>query len=199
MYMIVAPIPEDLATMVQPYRLKYDTMANYVAPHITVVTPFQFSDSVEDLIDHLKDVGETHAPIKISLVGWDIYQQQNLFQLRLPIIAGRVEFAALRNHLFSGPLSHLTASQKSYWPNIPMGEFKTEAEVDRAKQHLKRFEPQYIFRVTYLNLLHQLEPAQPWQTKKKFGLNATVSSSRGRSRTPSGPLKINEKLNNGAK
>ena len=199
MYMIVAPIPEDLATMVQPYRAKYDTMANLVAAHISVLTPFQFSGPLKELIDHLTDVGETHAPIKISLVGWDIDQQPNCFQLQLPIIAGRVEFAALRNHMFSGPLNYLAASPKSYWPHIPMGEFKTETELDQAKQQLKYFEPQYIFRVTYLKLLYQLEPYHPWQTKKKIGLNATVSSSRGRSRTPSGPLKINENLNNGAK
>ena len=193
MYMIVAPIPEDLATMVQPYRVKYDTMANYVAPHIAVVAPFQFSGSPEELVDHLKDIGETHAPIKISLVGWDIDHQPNHYQLRLPIIAGRVEFAALRNHLLSGPLSYLAESEKSYWPNIPMGEFNTEAEVQRAKEHLKRFEPQYIFRVTYLELFEQQEPSHPWRLKSKFGLHATVSSSRGRSRTPSGPINIRKK------
>ena len=193
MYMIVAPVPEDLATMVQPYRIKYDTMANYIAPHIAVVAPFQFSNSTEELVDHLKDVGETHAPIKISLVGWDIDQQPNYFQLRLPIIAGRVEFTALRNHLLSGPLNYLAESQKSYWPHIPMGELQTETEVEQAKQFLKSFEPQYIFRVTYLQIFQQLDPSQPWKLKKKFGLNATVSSSRRRSRTPSGPLDINKK------
>ena len=199
MYRIVAPIPEDLATMVQPYRTKYDTTANLVTPHIAIIAPFQFSGSSKELIDHLTDVGETHAPIKISLVGWDIDQQPNCFQLQLPIIAGRAEFTALRNHLLSGPLNYLAALPTSYWPHIPMGEFRTESDLDQAKQQLKYFEPQYIFRVTYLKLLHQLEPSHPWQTKKKIGLNATVSSSRGRSRTPSGPLKINENLNNGVK
>src|SRR5262245_14931797 len=101
MFIILAPVPENLAKALEPYRSKYDPMAKVIFPHITIVKPFRYSGSVEKLHEHLHEVGESHAPIKVSLAGWDAYDQVP-YQVCLPLIAGQQEFVALHSHLLTG-------------------------------------------------------------------------------------------------
>lgn len=183
MYMVNAPVPADLATAIEPYRQRYDPLAVVIAPHITVLKSFAFPGSSEELDRHLDEIGETHAPIKVSIVGWDAYKQQRNYQVRLPIIAGRLEFMTLRNDLLAGPLSYLSKQQGGdYWPHITFGSFSDQAELERVKKALKGFEPQFIFRVTNLELFRQDKPTSLWQMEKRFALEATVLGSRRRKR-----------------
>jgi len=193
MYTVIAPIPVDLATAIHPYRQKFDPLVNVISPHISVLAPFPYAGSVEALVEHLSDIGETHAPIKVSLVGWDIYQHRQEQQLRLPVIAGRQEFAAARDHLISGPLVFLARRQnQSYWAHILFGRLKDQTEEEQARKVLKHFKPQFIFRATHLELLQKTDTMSPWELKKRISLKATVAGKGRRSRTPTTPLKINQ-------
>jgi hypothetical protein len=191
MYRVIAAIPDDLANAIQPYRQKYDMGFSLMPPHISLLRPFQLSGPADELYDHLSEIGETHAPIKVSLVGWDIHPNDKGYELRLPIIAGKSEFTALRNHLLTGLLQPLVPTTEDYWPHINFGQLSTESEMQRAKQHLKSFEPQYIFRVTYLELWQSTDQFQPWQLNKRFSLEATMASRRRRSNSPNPPLRLN--------
>jgi 2'-5' RNA ligase len=175
MYVVIAPIPEDLAAAVQPYRERYDPLAGALPPHITILNPFEFSDPPQILYNHLVEIGETYAPIKVSVAGWDIYRYID-YQLRLPIIAGRAELTALRDDLLTGPLSYCPGQDKDYWPHLFLGKFNDEAQVAQVRKDLDRFEAQFIFRVTHLELWQWYKPDHPWEIRKRFGLEATLSS-----------------------
>lgn len=174
MYTIIAPVPEKVTRVITPLRQKYDPAAKVIPPHITVIEPFYYAHSLEELYDHLDEVGEIHAPIKVSLVGWDICEETR--QLRLPLIAGQSEFTTLRRNLLTGPLSPMAGTDRDYWPQIVFGQFSDPAALAEAKEALARFKPQFVFRVTYLELLQRDDVDHPWRIQKRFGLEATLSS-----------------------
>ncbi len=176
MYTIIAPVPASLATAIDPYRQKYDPLVEIIPPHITIVPSFNFSEVANELLlAHLKNIGESHAPIRASLAGWDV-DDQATHQFRLPLIAGRQAFQALYDELLTGPLAKLNQPEKSYWPHIPFAHFSTHSDLKRAKSKLKTFEPQFVFRVHQFNLLQRDKPNQIWQLHQQFFLEATVSS-----------------------
>jgi 2'-5' RNA ligase len=174
-YLITAPVPTELITAVEPYRQKFDSLANVMPPHITIVTPFEYTESPELLHDHIRDVSDTHAPIKVSLAGWDTSKQEE-YQLRLPLITGRSEFTELHNELLTGPLSQAVQADIDYWPHVTFGRFSEEAELEQARKSLTEFEPRFIFRVATLELWQQSSAAADWNLQRGFGLNATVLS-----------------------
>jgi 2'-5' RNA ligase len=174
-YLITAPVPTELITAVEPYRQKFDPLANVIPLHITVVALFEYTESPELLHEHIRDVSDTHTPIKASLAGWDTSRQKE-YQLRLPLITGRSEFAELHDELLLGSLSHLASADTDYWPHITFGRFSEEAELEQAKKSLTEFEPQFIFRVATLELWQQSSAGADWNLQRGFGLNATVLS-----------------------
>lgn len=174
-YLIAAPIPTELITAVEPYRQKFDPLANAMPPHITVITPFEYTESPELLYDHIRDVSDTHAPIKVSLAGWDTSRREE-YQLRLPLITGRSEFAEIHQDLLAGPLGHSSHADTDYWAHITFGRFSEESELEQAKKGLAEFEPRFIFRVATLELWQQSSAAADWNLQRGFGLNATVLS-----------------------
>ncbi len=182
MHMIIAPVTTDLATAIQPYRNKYDAMAEVIPPHITIVRPFPLSDPLPKLFAHLKEAGEIHAPIKASVAGWDIHTwevgKQANYQFRLPIMAGRQELTSLRTTLLTDLLSNLAKQDTAYWPHIIFGRFSTKSKLEAAKESLKGFGPRFTFRITHIELLYQEQPITPWKVQKQFGLNATLAGSR---------------------
>ncbi len=175
MYTVVALLPQNLVTALKPHRQRFDPQANIIPPHITVVEAFNFSGHIPDLYEHLKETGETHAPIRVSLVAWDAYTQTD-YQLHLPLVTGRLEFTALRENLLTAPLRHLAKPDDLYWPHITLGRFSTLADLEKAKKALSGFEPQFTFSVTSLELLYRNKPTHPWNTLKRFSLEATILS-----------------------
>jgi hypothetical protein len=177
MYMITAPIAEDLVAMIAPYREKYDPLFQAMPPHISILKPFEFSNPLEQLYEHLEEIGETYSPIKVSIVGWDVAEQAG-YQLRLPLIAGRQEFTTLRQTLLAEPLSHAANPNDAYWPHIVFGRFTDQAAVEAVKESLKGFEPKFVFRVNHIELLERDHQTATWQLNHKYGLNATAAGKR---------------------
>lgn len=180
MYLLIAPIPDDLATALQPYRRLYDSQVELIPPHISVVSPFVFTGDTHTLIAHLREIGEAHAPIKVSVIGWDVHPYQSGFQFRLPLIGGKAEFSDLRQHILTGPLTYLAQPNRPVWPHIEFGQVATEADVNEAKNVLQLFEPKFVFRVMHLELLTRNSETEAWQLQKKLTLEATVAGSRRR-------------------
>lgn len=182
MYTIIAPVPVELATAIEPHRQRFDPLANINPPHISVLRPFRFAGSAEELQAHLEQIGETYPPIKVSLAGWDA-TKQTPYLLRLPLIAGRPEFVDLHNDLLTGPLRQLAGSDEAYQPNVTLSRFSSLAELEEARKILQGFEPRFVFRVTHLELWQRDTPTQPWQTQKTFGLKGTLLSASGKKKS----------------
>ena len=174
MYTIIAPLPENLLIAVDAYRRKYDPLAKVIPPHISLVDPFQYTQPIETLYDHLKEVGEFHAPIKVFLAGWDSYEGKD-FQIHLPMTAGRSELMNLHYDLLAGPLNYLAAKIQDYWPRVVFGRFSEKSEFEAAKQSLEGFAPKFVVRMKHLELLHRDEMGQPWQVLKQYPLMATMA------------------------
>jgi hypothetical protein len=174
MYTIVAPVPANLAKVLEPHRQKYDPAARLTPPHILILEPFQFAAAPEQLYAHLSEICETHAPIKVFLVGWHVQEGKD-YQLHLPMTAGQAELTSLRNDLLTGPLSALASSEKTYQPQVLFGRLTDQANLELAKQDLKGFEPLFNFRVSRLELWRRDEVGQPWQVEMKFALKATLT------------------------
>ena len=180
MLTIIAPIPEKFALPIQIYRQKYDPLVTALPPHITVLKPFRFPEPLETLHAHLTEVGEIHAPIKSSVLGWDI-QDQRPYKLCLPLIAGHQEFVELRKDILTGPLKSLSEVEPDYRPRIMLGQFAELEQVESAKVDLANFEPQFIFRVTHLELLQWEQPGSPWIKSKRIGLEGTLAGAKRKS------------------
>ncbi|MBN1218130.1 MAG: 2'-5' RNA ligase family protein [Anaerolineae bacterium] len=176
MFTIIAPLPDNLTTALEPYRQKYDPQVHVIPPHIEVLPSFDLSIGLlQALHDHLIDVGEGHAPIRVSLAGWDVYDEAD-YQIRLPVIAGKQELIALHDDLTAGPLGDYVGGAQPYYPHIVVGRFSRQTELDQARHALRGFEPQFVFRVSHLILLYREKPTWPWQPQKNIGLEATVLS-----------------------
>ena len=132
MYTIIISLPENLLTTVDPYRQKYDPLAKVIPSHIPLIDPFQFTQPIETLDDHLTEVGEFHAPIKVFLAGWDSYEGKD-YQLHLPMTAGRSELITLHYDLLAGPLNYLAAKIRDYWPRVVFGRFSDKSDYEAAK------------------------------------------------------------------
>ncbi len=191
MYLLTAPIPDDLAAALRPYRQLYDTQVDTIPPHISVVPPFVFTGETAALFEHLSEIGQAHAPIKVSVVGWDVHPYQGGFQLRLPLIGGKSEVASLRQHVLTDPLAYLAQPNRIIWPHIEFGQVATEADANQAKEVLRQFEPKFVFRVMHMELLVRDADTAPWQLHKKFALEATVAGSRRRQSSSDG-LDLNQ-------
>lgn len=177
MFTLIAPVPLALATAINPLRQKYDPLANALPPHISILSPFEFSDLPQILYNHLRDVGETFAPIKVSITGWDSYRHID-YQLRLPVLAGKEELIDLHENLLTGALKYCPGQDKDYSPHIILGKFAHQAEQEKAKQDLQGFEPHFIFRVTHLELLRWEQIGHPWKLQNQFRLEATLARAR---------------------
>lgn len=177
MFTLIAPVPLPLATAITPYRQKYDPLANTFPPHISILSPFEFPDPPEIIYNHLRDVGQTFAPIKVSVTGWDTYSHID-YQIRLPVLAGREALIDLHENVLTGPLQYCPGQDKDYSPHIILGKFTEHADQEKAKQDLQGFEPHFIFRVTHLELLRWEQTGHPWKLQNQFQLEATLAGTR---------------------
>lgn len=182
MYTVIVSLPENLNTLIEPYRQQYDPLARVIPPHISLIDPFQFVDSEQILFDHLNEVGEIHAPIKVFLAGWDAHEGKN-YQLHLPMTTGHNELMTLHYDLLGGPLNYLAGKIKEYWPRVIFGQFTQKDEFETAKQNLARFAPKFVVRVKHFELWQRNEMGQPWRMGRKFGLKATLAGRARRAQT----------------
>jgi 2'-5' RNA ligase len=174
MHTIVVPLPDNLVTIIEPYRQKYDPLAKVIPPHITLVDPFRYDAPLDSLLEHLNEVGELHSPIKVFLIGWDTYEGED-YQLHLPMTAGRSELLALHYDLLAGPLNYLAGKMHGFWPRVVVGRFADPAEFESAKKELAGFTLNLVVRVKQMELLYRKEVGQSWQSVKLFGLKATMA------------------------
>ena len=178
MYTIIAPAPDNLINAVKSYRQKYDPLTAKIHFNLTLIKPFSFADNRRtELHDHLEQVTERQAPIKVSLAGWDVYTDK-YYWLGLPLISGRRACVDLREHLLTGPLQPLADQAADFRPHFVFGRLSTSEALSEAKKTLQGFEPQFVFRVTNIELLQRNTPKETWQIERRFGLKGTVRSRR---------------------
>ena len=104
--------------LIQDIRKKYDSLAELVPPHITLVFPFTDSITDELLVEKIRDCVKDIKPFEIKFKGVSLNRDNYIF---LNCITGNKEILNLHDKLYSQVLpSHLNTSIK-YIPHITLG------------------------------------------------------------------------------
>ena len=110
--------------LIQKIRLKYDTLAKLVPPHITLVFPFADNISDNKLVSLVKSKVQNLVPFYVNfkgiLMNYDTYTQSNYIYLNC--IEGSENIQNLHDILYSTfPLSKHLNSNIKYIPHITLG------------------------------------------------------------------------------
>ena len=112
---------------IQEIRNKYDSLADLIAPHITLVFPFSDDISNEELIRKLVNLLEDFKPFTIVFKGLSISYDNYIF---LNCIQGNQEIIQLHDRIYEQILpSHFKNSIK-YIPHITLGKANNIQELD---------------------------------------------------------------------
>ena len=90
--------------MIDRLRAAYDPLASSIAPHITLVFPFETTLSRDDLLTHIRASVAAIAPFEIVLRGVTGQEDEWLF---LTVKRGNDEIIALHDRLYADPLAGL--------------------------------------------------------------------------------------------
>ncbi len=123
--------------MINEIRRKYDPLADYIAPHITLVFPFDSNISADRLSLHLKEAltGIKKFNVRLKGITGD-FKDGYLF---LNVKQGNDNIIELHDRLYSGILEDHLTRKISYCPHLTIGRTQTGIEFDKAINELSRF------------------------------------------------------------
>lgn len=123
--------------VIQGIREKYDPLANYIAPHITLVFPFESERSTEELREHLVHSLKGLQRFKILLSGiTGDFREGYLF---LNVKRGNDDIIDLHDRLYSGVLEPFLLRKATFCPHITVGRLEQQTEFDQALNELADF------------------------------------------------------------
>jgi 2'-5' RNA ligase len=105
-------------------RARFDPLAARVAPHLTLVSPFE--DALSDLAleQHLRGVGAKVAGFAVTLREVTAHEGEYLF---LNVKRGNDALIELRDLLYDGPLAAQRARGHTFVPHLTVGRRSPEA------------------------------------------------------------------------
>ena len=115
-------------------RDRYDPLARYVRPHITLVFPFESDIPTAALKAHMTDALSSAAPFEIVLGGIAPSPQLGDY-LFLHVQKGSTEITALHKKLYTGILREFYPDwlrDIPYLPHMTVGHFDSKAELSLA-------------------------------------------------------------------
>ncbi|MBU1145093.1 MAG: 2'-5' RNA ligase family protein [Firmicutes bacterium] len=132
-------------------RLKYDPLERKVAPHITIVFPFEGEITDEDLISHFQETLKNVSSFELSLKG--IYKQVEEFAyyIFLNVSKGSKEIKNIHNLLYSNQLKSFDLGYE-YTPHMTVGKFDSKEELDKAFNELKLEDLEFSTQVTTISI-----------------------------------------------
>jgi 2'-5' RNA ligase len=122
---------------IQAVRERFDPFANYIAPHITLVFPFESALSTEELRTHLHTAlaGVKKFNVRLSGVTGDV-RDGYLF---LNVKQGNDEIIDLHDRLYSGALGSFLYRKVTYCPHVTVGRIEQQDAFDLALEELAGF------------------------------------------------------------
>ena len=119
---------------IQEIRNKYDSLADLIAPHITIVFPFSDNISNEELIVKLTNLLENVKPFSIVFKGLSLSDDNYIY---LNCTKGFQEIIELHDKIYSQLLpSHFKKSIK-YIPHITLGQTNNLNDLDLFEYEFK--------------------------------------------------------------
>ena len=120
----------DNIDAIQAVRERFDPLAKFIAPHITIVFPFESELSAKELREHLDCALEGVKKFNVRLTGItgdfrDGYLFLNVKQGNDPIID-------LHDRLYRGVLEPFLFRKVTYCPHMTVGRVEEKTEFDQA-------------------------------------------------------------------
>lgn len=120
--------------VIKSIREKYDPLEKYIAPHITIVFPFDSDLSTDDLKSHFNKVLKGMKKFNVQLKNFTgDFRDGYLF---LNVKKGNDNIIELHDKLYSGILESFLFRKVTYCPHLTVGKLQEQIEFDKALDEL---------------------------------------------------------------
>jgi 2'-5' RNA ligase len=140
---VIFPTFADAAP-IERLRNAYDPLADFIAPHITLVFPFTSAIATEALAAHMRRATRDLAPFEVTLREVTGHTEEYLF---LNVKRGADQLVALHDHLYSGILTRYLAPDHTFTPHLTVGRLPTTERFALALIDARRMTAQFLVRV----------------------------------------------------
>ncbi len=124
----------DNMNSIKRIREKYDPLANYIAPHITIVFPFDSEISTDDLRVHFNKALKGVKKFYVQLNGFTgDFRDGYLF---LNVKKGNDNIIELHDKLYSETLESFLFKKVTYCPHLTVGRLQQPVEFDKVMDEL---------------------------------------------------------------
>ena len=134
----------------QAIRERFDPLAKYIAPHITLVFPFESALSTEELREHMTRAlkGVKRFSVQLSGITGD-YRDGYLF---LNVKRGNDPIIDLHDRLYQGALEPFLFRKVTYCPHITVGRLEQQTAFDQALEELVGFSEQFEVEIDQISV-----------------------------------------------
>lgn len=123
--------------IIQGLREKYDPLAHYIPPHITIVFPFESDISTEELTVHFDKVLKGIKKFNVQLNGFTgDYREGYLF---LNVKKGNDNIIELHDRLYCEILKPFLFNKVTYCPHLTVGRLQQQVDFDKALDELSYY------------------------------------------------------------
>ena len=165
LYALVTYLPEELDQIITPLRERFDPLHNQIAPHVTIVFPFETSYPIEELTAIVKRELENEQEILIELDSIvDFYP-------RSPIICWKVKDNDRLTSLYYRLHSQLGLAVpfKEFLPHVTVAREISPHRVMMVKEEVIPYLPSESFLAGAMDLITPLDDHK-WVSVRTFGL-----------------------------
>ena len=124
----------DNIKSIKSIREKYDPLANFIAPHITIVFPFDSDISTDDLKLHFNKVLKGTRKFYVQLKNFTGDFRDGYLFLNVKI--GNDNIIELHDKLYSGILESFLFRKVTYCPHLTVGKLHQQTDFDKALDEL---------------------------------------------------------------
>ena len=126
--------------LIHEIRETHDPLYNFIAPHLTLVFPFQSELSKEKLIEHLEKQFKELCPFELMARGITGASDGYVF---LDVKAGNDHVIELHDKLYSGLLKPYHNRYIPYTPHITVAKLKDEKTQREVVEELIEFDAEF--------------------------------------------------------
>jgi len=113
----------DGLEIIHNMRRKFDPLANYIAPHITLVFPFESDMTTQEIGDHVRQAIKGVKRFQVRLGGFSGDQPDGYLFLRVK--QGNDEIIDLHDRLYSGAIQPHLYRKILYCPHVTVGKVES--------------------------------------------------------------------------
>ena len=127
--------------VIESIRGKYDPLAGFIAPHLTLVFPFDSDLTTEELRLHVEHALAGVKPFRVRLNGFSgDYRDGYLF---LNVKTGNDEIIELHDRLYAGILQQFLFRRLQYCPHLTVGKVEQLDNFEQALEELASIDEQF--------------------------------------------------------